>query len=162
MSGLYDGVNQIWVLRTRSGLDLHGEKTDVEMIGHLARCAASRGDDWREAIAGARAAIDRVEADCVRDDLRDQALDIRREVADALWARWHEEWLSLGRQMAKRGGETLTIDHASTRAAYAARCAGALKAIYDETFDALEDDLNDRIEAALYAEGLEFEVETLE
>lgn len=96
MSGMSDGVSKYWLMSQGlgGGLEVHGEKTLLKMVEHIARVVTSRSSDWREAIADARAAVAAVEADCLHDERRDAILDVKRRVVDELWRELGAEWVA--------------------------------------------------------------------
>lgn len=50
MSGMHDGVSKLWIVRREGGLQVSGQKDELEAIDHLIRCALVRGTADRDAI----------------------------------------------------------------------------------------------------------------
>jgi len=157
---MHDGVSKYWLMSHSGGLDVHGEKTLAKMVEHCTRVHASRATGWRDAVADMRAAVAVVEADCLHDERRDAALELRERVRDDVWAEHGEMWIAEATAPKYRSDDgsdefsSYRIDHVAAEERYGRLLEehplGGLAALYDETIGELRDALDSDLADALW------------
>lgn len=136
------------------GLDLHGEKTDAEMVEHLAWVHVSHDGDWRLRIEELRAAVAKVEAACLRDERMDAVRDVRTRVETELWVEHGDRWVTEALAMAVDGKTAYRVDHVAAEERLSRYLEEAkLADLYDESIDDTRVALDAKLDEALWEES---------